>query len=290
MRTIDPTTTSVQDFYHYLTGTVAPRPIAFVSSLDKDGVPNLAPFSYFNVFSASPPLLAFAPGNSKHTLANIKETKECVVNMVNFDIVQQMNVASGEYPKGVNEFIKAGLTPIESMVVKPFRIKESPVQMECVVEQIIPLKTQKAADTTTMIVCRVVKMHLAENILDAKGRIDAAKIDLMGRLGGLDYARCNGNLVSLPNLRQMQPIGFDALPAGLLESTVFTGNNLGQFAALGALPTKEEVLDMKGRDRHLQKIMVTGNVRHSLHLYAQEYLSKGDVQSAIRIALLGEYL
>ncbi len=288
MPSFDPQNTPLQDFYQYLTGAVAPRPIAFVSTLDENGARNLAPFSYFNVFSSSPPILGFAPGNKKDTLANVKKTGECVVNMVSFPIVQQMNVTSAGYPHGVDEFVKSGLTPLASDLVKPFRVKESPVQMECKIDQIIELG--KEPTSGTLVLCRVLRMHVEEEVLDANGRIDPQKIDLMGRMGRAYYSRSKMDVHTILQPREKQSMGFDQLPAGFLESSVFTGNDLGQFAALEALPFKEEALGQRGKDPRLQKIMFFGNIRHNLHLYAQELLAKGDVQTAAKIALLGEYI
>jgi len=204
MLTIDPKELSPAKLQGYLQSAVAPRPIAFASTIDKNGKPNLSPFSFFNIFSSNPPILVFSPArrvrdNSiKHTLINCQDTKQVVINVVNYDIVQQMSLSSTEYPDGVNEFAKAGLTPIPSEIVKPYRVAESPVQFECKVNEIIALGTQGGAGN--MIICEVVKIHINESVLDAHGTIDPMKIDLVSRLGGNWYSRANQGLFEVENL------------------------------------------------------------------------------------------
>ncbi|NOU48503.1 MAG: flavin reductase family protein, partial [Bacteroidales bacterium] len=193
----NPQTLDQQRLHRILLGSIAPRPIAFASTVDSNGIPNLSPFSCFNFFGVNPTTLIFSPSRrgrdntTKHTFENLLEVPEVVINMVSFDIVQQMSLASTEYPKGVNEFIKAGLTPVKSEKIRPFRVKESPVQFECKVRQII--ETGNGAGAANLIICEIVLMHISENVLDAKGEIDVDKIDLVGRMGGDYYVRTSGN-------------------------------------------------------------------------------------------------
>jgi flavin reductase (DIM6/NTAB) family NADH-FMN oxidoreductase RutF len=245
MITIDPKSIETAKLQGYLQSSVGPRPIAFASTMDAKGNPNLSPFSFFNVFSANPPILIFSPArrvrdNSiKHTLINAEATREVVINVVNYDIVQQTSLASTEYADGVDEFVKSGLTPIASEVVKPFRVKESPVQFECKVTQIIPLGTEGGAGN--LILCEVLRIHIDESILDENGAIDQHKIDLVSRLGGNWYSRSNQGLFEVPKPLSTLGIGVDAIPDFIKESPVFDGNDLGILGNIEALPTKEEV-------------------------------------------------
>jgi len=233
MVTINPKDIGTVKLQGYLQSAIGPRPIAFASTVDKNGKPNLSPFSFFNVFSANPPILVFSPArrvrdNSiKHTLVNCEATKQVVINVVNYDIVQQMSLSSTEYGDGVNEFDKAGLTALPSDVVKPYRVAESPVQMECVVNQIIPLGTEGGAGN--LIICEVVRIHIDEAVLDANGIIDPAKIDLVSRLGGNWYSRANKGLFEVEKPLATLGIGVDAIPEFIIESGVFNGNDLGKL-------------------------------------------------------------
>ncbi|MEY2923400.1 MAG: hypothetical protein RL108_2026, partial [Bacteroidota bacterium] len=215
MVTINPKDIGTVKLQGYLQSAIAPRPIAFASTVDKNGKPNLSPFSFFNVFSANPPILVFSPArrvrdNSiKHTLINCQETKQVVINVVNYDIVQQMSLSSTEYGDGVNEFVKAGLTALPSEVVKPYRVGESPVQMECVVNEIISLGTEGGAGN--LIICEVVRIHINEAVLDPNGMIDPAKIDLVSRLGGNWYSRANQGLFEVEKPLATLGIGVDAI-------------------------------------------------------------------------------
>jgi flavin reductase (DIM6/NTAB) family NADH-FMN oxidoreductase RutF len=251
MRVIDPKNTPTRDLHQFLLGSVAPRPIAFASTVDEEGSHNLAPYSFFNAFSSNPPILVFSSNRrvvdntTKDTLHNIQRTGEVVINVVNYDIVRQMAIASIQYPSEVSEFEKAGLTPVPSDLVKPPRVKESPAQMECKVKEIITLGEQGGAGH--LIICEVVRMHVAEEVIDDKGRIDPHKMDLMGRMGRAYYVRCSGPAVKTIVQPVMQlAVGFDALPQKVRDSHVLTANNLGQLAGLLALPTKEEVEASEG--------------------------------------------
>ncbi len=246
MMTIIPSETPQRDMHQYLLGAVAPRPIAFASTVDADGNANLAPYSFFNAFSSNPPIVVFSSNRrsddntTKDTLHNIEQTMEVVINVVSHDIVQQMALASIDYPTGVSEFDKAGLTPVPSEDVRPFRVKESPVQMECKVQQIIALGDGPGAGH--LIICHVVKMHLDERILDAQHRIDPHKIDLMGRMGRAFYTRASGAAIeTIVQPVHVIGVGFDGLPDFIRHSPVLTGNEIAKIAALAALPTEAEV-------------------------------------------------
>lgn len=294
MRIIDPKTTPTEELHQYLVGTVAPRPIAFASTVDEEGRPNLAPYSFFNCFSSNPPILVFssnrrvANNTTKNTLHNIEKTGEVVINAVSFSIVRQMAVASIDYPQGVSEFVKAGLTPLPSDLVRPFRVKESPAHMECRVKEVIPLGSQGGAGH--LIICEILRMHISEEVLDEKGRINPHKMDLMGRLGRAFYVRASGEAIH----KIFQPfrplgIGFDSLPDSIRDSTVLTGNNLGMLAGLPAAPEKAEVLAMKG-DEQVRQALQSGSPLEELHRLAQKELAKENRELAAKIAWLGEYL
>ena len=292
---IDPQTTPVPDFYQFLIAAVAPRPVAFVSTVDEEGHVNLAPFSFFNAFSANPPIVVFSAsrrvkdGTNKDTFGNIEDTMECVINVVSYSIARQMTLTSVNYPKGTSEFEKAGLTPIPSDLVKPPRVKESPVQLECRVSRIIPLGTEGGAGY--LIICNILRMHINENVMDGdKKRIDPQKIDLVGRLGRSFYTRTTGT-ATFEIVQPERPlvIGFDGLPKSIRTSEVLTGNNIAQIGSLTELPSKEDVLAIK-KDSRIQKALFSGNILRGLHLLAQEELQKGNTDLGTKIALLGEYL
>ncbi|MCB0804502.1 MAG: flavin reductase family protein [Bacteroidales bacterium] len=246
MKKINPLDTTVPEFHKLMLGSVAPRPIAFASTIDKNGNPNVSPFSFFNAFGANPPTLVFSPSRrgrdntTKHTFENLKEIPEVVINVVNYDIVQQVSLSSTEYPKGVNEFIKAGLTPLASELVKPFRVKESPVQFECRVNDIIETGDQGGAGN--LVICEILLMHIDENVFDNQGSIDPNKIDLVGRMGGNFYCRTNGNSVfTVEKPLQRMGIGIDALPDGIRLSEHLSGNDLGKMGNIERLPSPDEI-------------------------------------------------
>lgn len=287
---IDPAQIATKDLHQYILGAVAPRPIAFASTLSVDGVPNLAPYSFFNAFSSNPPILIFssnrrvANNTTKDTLKNAEETGEVVINVVSYEIARQMALTSIEYGPEVNEFIKAGFTPLPSERVKPFRVAESPVQMECVVDKILPLGDDGGAGN--LIFCKIVMMHISEEILSDTGRIDPDKIDLMGRMGRFYYARASGDAV----VEIVQPvteigIGFDGLPSTLRHSTILTGNQLGQLASLTALPTSEEALTLLSTAEPIQQALVSGQI-DALHHIIAEFLGKNDLARAAAVAVL----
>lgn len=290
MLTIDPANTPIPDLHQYLVGAVAPRPIAFASTISEDGIPNLAPYSFFNVFGSNPPTLIFSSnrrvrGNTtKDTLHNVEATQEVVINVVNHAIVNQMSLAGIDYPSNVSEFDKSGLTPIPSDLVKPFRVKESPVQFECTVKEIIPLGEEGGA--ANLIICDVLRLHINEMILGENGRIDPHKIDLMGRMGRAFYVRASGEHV-YPIQRPVSVlgIGFDGLPQDVLRSTILTGNDLAELAAFEAIPAANPDL-MK--DPRIMDILA-GNQQDQekqLHLYAQELIQAKEVLKAWEVLLV----
>lgn len=284
MLTIDPKEISTGKLHQYLLGAIAPRPIAFASTIDAEGNPNLSPFSFFNVFGANPPILIFSPARSvrnnttKHTLDNAEETKEVVINMVNYAITQQMSLSSTMYPKGVNEFEKAGLTMLASDIVKPFRVAESPVQFECKVNDIIYTGSEGGAGN--LIVCEVVKLHIKEEVLDENGQIDQYKIDLVARAGGSFYSRAKEGFFEIPKPLSTLGIGVDQLPLAIRNSTILTGNNLGMLGNIAELPTQASVDNFA--KEHPQYVGVSEEKKHT---FAQEYLQKKDVESAWKVLL-----
>jgi flavin reductase (DIM6/NTAB) family NADH-FMN oxidoreductase RutF len=288
MISIDPKSLETAKLQGYLQGSVGPRPIAFASTVDKNGNPNLSPFSFFNVFSANPPILVFSPArrvrdNSvKHTLINCEATGEVVINVVNYDMVQQTSLASTEYADGVDEFLKSGFTAIPSDSVKPFRVKESPVQFECKVNQIIPLGSEGGAGN--LILCEVVRIHINEAVLDANGVIDQYKIDLVSRLGGNWYSRSNQGLFEVPKPLSTLGIGVDVIPKDIKESLIFDGNDLGKLGNVEALPTPEEV-SIFVKENFSIKGVLSADDQDKLHLEAKKYLEKNDVLSAWKVLL-----
>lgn len=294
MLTIEPGKISTADFHQYMLGAVAPRPIAFVSTIDKEGIPNLAPYSFFNCFSSNPPILVFSSnrkvqGNTtKDTLHNVMETGEVVINVVTYNIVRQAAVAGIEFPREVSEFEKTGLTPVPADLVKPFRVKESPVHMECKVNQIIPLGDNGGAGH--LIICEILRMHLDKGILDEAGRIDPQKIDLMGRMGRAYYVRASGEAVhTIIQPQNIIGIGYDRLPEHLKNSKVLTGNDLGQFAGMTHIPDKDALAILKN-DPQIQAILQSENPLLELHRLAQKELAKENLEWAAQVAWLGEEL
>lgn len=288
MLTLDPKELSPAKLQGYLQSAVAPRPIAFASTIDKNGKPNLSPFSFFNIFSSNPPILVFSPArrvrdNSiKHTLINCQNIKQVVINVVNYDIVQQMSLSSSEYPDGVNEFAKAGFTAIPSDIVKPYRVAESPVQFECKVNEIIALGTEGGAGN--MIICEVVKIHINEAVLDANGTIDPMKIDLVSRLGGNWYSRANQGLFEVEKPLATLGIGVDSIPDFVKESPVFNGNDLGKLGNVESLPTNEEITIFVKQNFEVKGVLSADDEVKKYQL-AKEYLDKNQVLTAWKVLL-----
>lgn len=292
LNTADLTPLQIQS---YLNHAVAPRPICLASTIDKDGNVNLSPFSFFNLFSVNPPICVFSASRrvrdntTKHTLENIKEVPECVINIVSYDMVQQVSLSSVEYPAGVNEFIKAGLTEQPSKLVRPPRVAESPVQLECVIKDIIALGDGPGAGN--LIIAEVKVIHIKNEILnDAGTGIDQTKTDLVARLGADWYCRVNaGNLFEVAKPVRTIGIGVDSIPSAIRNSTVLTGNNLGQLGNVEALPD-DEVIEAYTQREEIKQIFdaTIGDNRTrelQLHLYAKQLLEQGRVAEAWMVLL-----
>lgn len=284
MVSIDPKEIPTAKLHGYLLGAVAPRPIAFASTLDAEGNPNLSPYSFFNVFSANPPIMIFSPARrvrnntTKHTLENAIATKEVVINVVNHAIVQQMSLSSTEYAAGVNEFEKAGLTMLPSDKVKPFRVAESPVQFECKVNEVVSLGNEGGAGN--LIICEVVKLHINESVLNESGTIDHYKIDLVARAGGSFYSRARDGFFEIPKPIATLGIGVDQIPEHIRNSTILTGNDLGRLGNVEQLPSETEVQEFI----KTTEITISKNIETN-HKAAQAFLAKGDVITAWNILL-----
>ncbi len=287
-KSIVPSEVSTRQLHGYLLGAVGPRPIALASTLDRDGNPNLSPFSFFNVFSANPPILIFSPARRvrnntiKHTLQNAEETYEVVVNIVNYAMVQQMSLSSTEYPEGINEFIKSGLTMLPSEEVKPYRVAESPVQFECKVIRIEALGGEGGAGN--LIICEVVKVHVSEDVLSDEGSIDPLKIDQVARMGGNWYTRAVSGLFEVPKPLSSLGIGVDSIPETIRNSHILTGNDLGKLGNIDEMPEQQEINDFVDSDHELREILLEEDIR-KIHIRAQDYLKENDVLSAWKVLL-----
>lgn len=288
MISFHPKDLSTARLHGYLLSAIAPRPIAFASTIDLDGNPNLSPFSFFNVFSANPPVLIFSPARrvrdntTKHTLENVEAVKEVVINVVNYDIVHQMSLSSTEYPEGVNEFEKSGLTMLASDEVKPFRVAESPVQFECKVNDIIKLGSEGGAGN--LVICEVVKLHITDEVMNADSTINQEALDLVARAGGSYYSRAKRGFFEIPKPLRSMGIGVDNLPDDVKNSMILTGNNLGMLANVEALPKEEDVnaFIKQISERYPEIKLASHRKKHKL---AQNYLSYGDVESAWKLLL-----
>ncbi|MCH7400693.1 flavin reductase family protein [Belliella kenyensis] len=291
---IDPKNATAGEFQAILQGAVAPRPIAFASTIDTDGQVNLSPFSYFNVFSANPPILVFSPARrvrdntNKHTLENVEAVREVVINIVSFSMVEQMSLSSTEYEKGVNEFQKSGLTEEPSLLVTPPRVKEAPVAFECKVTDIISLGDQGGAGN--LVICEVLLARVKEEVLDAKGSIDPFKLDAVSRMGGNWYCRANGAaLFEIPKPLRTKGIGVDQIPDAIKNSHVLTGNNLGRLGNVEALPSKFDILNYGDRPEIAEMKVRFQNDPESLQYYLQEHakelLEQGLVAEAWMVLL-----
>ncbi len=280
---------SQKNLFMLLLQSVAPRPIAFASTIDKDGIPNLAPFSFYNAFGVNPSTLIFSPSQrgrdntTKHTLDNIKDIPEVVLNTVSFDMVYQMSLTGTEYPKQVNEFEKAGFTAIPSHIIKPFRVKESKIQYECKVRDII--ETSGKPGSGNLVICEIVKIHINENIFNENGDVDPNKLDLVGRLGGNYYVRCSNNaLFTIPKPMTSIGIGVDTLPEQIRNSNILTGNDLGQLGNLDKLPETDE-LNIIRQNPPDNTIVIN---KANLHRFAKQLIHKGKVYEALKILLAFE--
>lgn len=280
---------------NYLQYAIAPRPICFASTIDADGHINLSPFSFFNMFSTNPPMCIFSPARrvrdntTKHTLENVLQVKECVINIVDYAMVQQTSLASTEYGKGVNEFEKAGFSMLESHLVKPPRVAEAPVQLECVVKEVIALGDQHGAGN--LVLAEIKLIHIREEILDADGKIDQAKIDLVARLGGDWYCRVTPeSLFKVAKPLTSLGIGVDALPMSVRNSKVLTGNDLGMLGNIEQLPNEDEIDVMRWNTAVKDILDATigdaNNRERELHELAKTWLNLGKVSDALKVVLL----
>ena len=288
MLSILPQEVSTGKLHGYLLSAVSPRPIAFASTVDDLGNVNLSPFSFFNVFSANPPILVFSPARrvrdntTKHTLENILITKEVVINIVNYDMVQQMSLSSTEYPAGVNEFLKSGLTEVASDIVKPPRVQEAPVQFECKVNDVIALGNQGGAGN--LIIAEVVRLHIKETILDEDGKIDANKIDAVARMGGNWYNRSREGMFEVIKPIKTRGIGVDALPISIKNSTILTGNELGILGNSERIPTMDEVKEYISLKVE-KSFDIQTSTKENIHKQAQDMLQKGTILDAFKLLL-----
>ncbi|TDN95569.1 flavin reductase (DIM6/NTAB) family NADH-FMN oxidoreductase RutF [Salegentibacter sp. 24] len=288
MLTIDPKEVSSGKLHRYLLGAIGPRPIAFASTIDAKGRPNLSPFSFFNVFGSNPPTLIFSPARRgrdntvKHTYNNVKNTAEVVINIVNYNIVQQMSLSSTEYAEGVNEFEKAGFSMLKSDLVKPFRVAESPVQFECRVKQVI--ETGQEGGAGNLVICEVLKMHVDKSILDEDGFIDQHKIDLVGRMGGNWYSRANMGMFEVPKPLSSLGIGVDVIPEEIKQSKILTGNDLGKLGNVEKLPQNEEIAKFMAENIDLAELVNTNNI-NDIHTRAQLFLEKNNTDAAWKLLL-----
>ena len=288
MLSLDPKSLPIQQLHGYLLGAVGPRPIAFASTIDENGVANLAPFSFFNVFSANPPIMIFSPARSgrtnttKDTYNNVKVVPEVVINVVTHDIVHQMSLASSPYEPGEDEFTKAGFTKIESETIKPYRVAESPVQFECKVNEVIELGKEGGAGN--LVICEVTKIHIDEKVIGEDGKIDQLKIDLVSRMGGNWYCRADKkSMFEITKPIITKGIGFDLLPEDVRNSSVLTGNDLGHLAGIEELPNETDVNDYKLIE--LSDLFVSledeqAKLEVELHKLAQELLKSNKLEEA----------
>lgn len=287
MISIDPKSLPIPELHGHLLGAIGPRPIAFASTIDENGNNNLAPFSFFNVFSANPPILIFSPARSgrnnttKDTFENAKKVPECVINVVTYDMVHQMSLTSSPYASNVDEFVKAGFIPVPSETVRPMRVKESPVQFECKIIEVKELGTQGGAGN--LIICEVTRIHIREDLM-VNGKIDQTKIDLVARMGGNWYCRANGSaLFEVQKPLTTIGIGFDNLPKDVLTSKILSGNDLGQLANVEQLPNETDVNDYKLIE--LSELFIqfeddAAQLEMELHTRAKQLLTENKVTEA----------
>jgi len=294
MKTIGPKDLPLAQFHNALLTSVAPRPICFASTIDSNGEVNLSPFSFFNIFGSNPVTFIFSPArrvrdnSTKHTLNNILETKEVVINVVNYAMVQQMSLASCEYPKGVNEFVKAGFTELASEKVKPPRVKESPVQFECIVKDVIETGTEGGAGN--LIIAEMVLMHVNEEVLNLDGTFNQHKLDLVGRLGSDWYVRASGDaLFEVPKPAKNLGIGFDQFPEHIKNSTILTGNDYGKLGNVEALPDQDSIEIYKKMNKSLQAILQSNENQNYksilIEKLAKELLEQNEANQAWKVLL-----
>jgi flavin reductase (DIM6/NTAB) family NADH-FMN oxidoreductase RutF len=288
---IDPRELAIPKLHEYLLSAVAPRPIAFVSTIDAEGRYNLAPFSFFNVFGSNPPIMIFSParsgrtGQTKHTHDNVAAIPECVVNIAHYGMIHQMNLAAGMYPEGVDEFVKSGLTPAASIHVKPPRVAESYVSFECRVNQVIETGTGGGAGN--LIVCEVLMIHIQDQVINAEGSIDPYQMDYIARMGKQHWCRIGAdNMFTMPGFKLANELGmgYDGLPEAIRQSSVLTGNDLAQLAYHHAPPSVDEIATAH-KLPDVIKLMNTYPEKgdkyvHAQHLLAQQHIAAGDSSMA----------
>lgn len=288
MLSLDPKELPVPKVHQYLLGAIGPRPIAFASTIDAEGNHNLAPFSFFNVFSANPPIMIFSPARAgrtnttKDTYNNVKVVPEVVINVVNYEMVHQMSLASSPYPAGTSEFTKAGFTPLASEKIRPMRVAESPVQFECKVNEVIELGTEGGAGN--LVICEVVKIHIHEDVLDENQLIDQKKIDLVSRMGGNWYCRADEkSMFEIAKPITTCGIGYDQIPEDIKKSAVLTGNDLGHLGGIEELPNETDVNEYKLLE--LSEIFVSledepAQLELALHRRAKQLLAENKLEEA----------
>jgi flavin reductase (DIM6/NTAB) family NADH-FMN oxidoreductase RutF len=294
MKTFDPNELAKPNLHKLMLSTIGPRPIAFASTVDKDGNHNLSPFSFFNAFGVNPTTLIFSPSRrgrdntTKHTYENVKEVPEVVINVVNYDIVEQMSLSSTEYPKGTDEFEKSGLTALPSDTIKPMRVAESPVQYECKVREVI--ETGDHGGAANLVVCEILKIHIREDLVTENFVIHPDKIDLVGRMGGDFYVRANGDAVfEVEKPLTKLGIGIDKLPERIRNSHILSGNDLGKLGNIEKLPTEDEVEEFKKSEEivlFIQKYRFADDYCNQLHARAKEFLNNGENEKAIKLLMI----
>ena len=294
MAIINPGEIPTKDLHQFLLAIVSPRPIAFVSTISKDGLNNLAPFSFFNCFSSNPPILVFSAnrrvsdGSTKDTLANIMETHECVINAVSHDIVRQVAVCSCDFESGVSEFTQSGLTPIGSDLVSPPRVAESPASMECKVTEVIPLGDQGGAGN--LIICNVLRIHVKDEIINERQRIEPDAIDLMGRMGRTYYTRASGESIhSIIQNYQPVPVGYEALPSFFKTNKLLTANDLGGLAGMTAFPTESEITTFRN-EVEINAAIHSADGYITLHHYAQRAIEDNRPIDAAKALIIAQTL
>ena len=293
MLSIDLSEIGVSKAHHYLLSAVGPRPICFASTIDEKGRSNLAPFSFFNVFSSNPPIAVFSPsrsgrtGQHKDTFNNVQKVKQVVINLVNYKMVEQMSLASSPYPPETDEFVKSGLTPLMSELIKPFRVKEAPVQMECEIIEIKELGQSGGAGN--LVICKILKMHIAEELLNDEKMIDQEKIDLVARMGGDWYCRTDSkSMFEIKKPISSKSIGFDEMPNEVLNSTILSGNDLGKLGGIEGLPDETDVNEFRLIELSDLFLEFEDNAKAleiALHKKAKYFLSKNQLEAAWKTLL-----
>lgn len=292
MPSFSPEELITRDRHRILLGAVGPRPIALVSTVDEFGNPNLSPFSFFNIFSSNPPTVIFSPARrvrdntTKDTLHNALREQEVVVNVVNYDLVQQVNLSSAEYPSHVDEFVKSGLTPVPSELVAPPRVAESPVSFECIVKDVVALGEEGGAGN--LVICEIKKIHCADYVMSDEGGLDQEALDLVGRMGKNWWVRASGDALFSVGAPKVG-IGVDQIPMVIRNSTVLTGNDLGLLGGVTVLPTEEEI-EQKKNDFDIRRLLQNYadgiERREALHEVARELLENGHVHEAWKVLLI----